>query len=111
MIWCTPASLTASAIYSTRFDKTHRPREADPETAARAKVLPKNLVVNGGFEAAGDQPRGWEPVDNLTMFLAAGEKRHIDARSLIVDTEMDGLDLIPAAVALAGHGRSKLTRT
>jgi len=67
----------------TGLEKTSRPKEADPETAARARVRRKNLVANGNFEAPGDQPRGWEKVNGLTMFLrdeggARGRVLHID---------------------------------
>lgn len=45
------------------------------------------------------------PQSCYDMFEAAGEKRHIDARSLVRETGTDGLDLIPAAVALASLDR------
>lgn len=70
----------------TGFEKTNRPKEADPAAAARAKVLPRNLVVNGDFEAAGEQPRGWEKVNNLTLFLEPGDKEH--GRVLRIDSDV-----------------------
>lgn len=70
----------------TGIQKATRPKEADPEAAARAKVKPTNLVANGGFEAPGEQPRGWEKVDGLTMFLRDEGPPH--GRVLHVDTDV-----------------------
>lgn len=39
------------------------------------------------------------------LFLAVGEKRQLDTRSVIMPTGTDGLDLIPATVALASLDR------
>lgn len=71
----------------TGIEKTVRPKEADPEFAARVKVRPRNLVTNGNFEAPGEQPKGWFPVNNLTMFLdASGDKTH--GRVLRIDSDV-----------------------
>jgi chromosome partitioning protein len=52
---------------------------------------------------------GYDP-DNIEqssydLFMAAGEKRHLDPRTLVQETGTDGLDLIPAALALASLDR------
>jgi len=70
----------------TGLEKTSRPKEADPEAAARAKVRRKNLVANGNFEARGEQPRGWEKVNGLTMFLRNEGGAH--GRVLHMDTDV-----------------------
>ena len=70
----------------TGVEKTFRPKEADPEAAAQARVRPKNLVANGDFQAAGQQPRGWEKVDNLTMFLEQADAGR--GRVLHMDTDV-----------------------
>jgi len=39
------------------------------------------------------------------LFLAVGERRHLDVRSIIMPTGTEGLDMIPATVALASLDR------
>ena len=76
----------------TGVEKATRPKEADPEAAARAKVKPQNLVTNGDFEKiAGDpktglQPKGWDRIDGLTSFIDKLDDAH--GRVLHLDTDV-----------------------
>jgi hypothetical protein len=77
----------------TGVEKANRPKEADPEAAARAQVKPQNLVINGDFEqlvrtgpGAGVDPVGWERPNGLTTFIERQDALH--GRSLHMDTDV-----------------------